>query len=305
MTFEIPKEIYKGAVNRVVLGVDPASVTIGGETAPQFHRFEGLWPHPPVLAMEVYDQRPVDWVDEVIEPFEDVLGDPVTWAQKCVDSFGAEAICLQLHSIDPIEGDTSPEVAAALAGRVAESIQVPLIVYGTGAEDKDASVLAEVAKVCRGRNLFLGPVVAKNYEPIARAAQEHGHGVIIQTAVNLPQAKELNSKVGRILPQDKILFDPISPALGYGLEYGYSVMEREKLAGLSFGDDNLKMPLVANIGQGCWDTKEAKASRTRGLLWETLTCMSFLLAGANLFILRHPESLRVINKIIQDNLRDA
>jgi len=299
MTLEIPKETYKASVFEVTLGSGPKAFKVGGETAPAFHLFEGAWPNPSKFALEIYDTEPTDWAETLMEEYGEVLANPVNWARKCVEAFGAEAVCLQLASTSPVEKDTPASEAAALAREVAEAIAVPLIVYGTGSEDKDIEVLSAVAKACAGKNLMLGPLVKKNFDVIARAAQEFGHGVILQTALEIPEAKELNLKLTKTFPPDRILYDPLSPALGYGMEYGYSVMERMKLAGTSFGDVNLRMPLVANIGAECWEIREAKESKEQGLIWEAMTCLTYLLGGANLVIVRHPKTPAIVKKIIQ------
>lgn len=299
MTLEIPKETYKASLLEVTLGSGPQAFKVGGENAPAFHLFEGSWPNPPRFALEIYDLEPTDWAAPLLEEYQDVLADPVNWARKCVDVYGAEAVCLQLASTAPTEKDTPASEAAALAKSVAGAVEVPLIVYGSGSEEKDVEVLTAVAKACAGKNLMLGPLVKKNFDAIAAAAQEFGHGVILQTALEIPEAKELNLKLTKTFPPDRILYDPLSPALGYGMEYGYSVMERMKLAGTSFGDTNLQMPLVANIGAECWEIKEAKEGKQQGLIWEAMTCLTYLLGGANLVIVRHPKTPAMVKKIIQ------
>jgi len=281
------------------LGHGSKSVKIGGESAPPFHFFEGNWPNPPRFVLEVCDLEPTDWPVAVAERFKDVLDNPTKWAQEYIRNFGADAICLQLASTDPIEKDTSPEEAAALVRDVSESIEVPLIVFGSGTADKDARVLTKVAEVCVGKSLFMGPVVKQNLEEIGKAAQAFGHGVIIQTPLEIPAAKELSIKLSKILPSERILLDPLSPALGYGMEYGYSIMERQKLAALVVNDKDIQMPLVANIGKECWETKESKESDEQGILWEAMTGLSYLLAGANLLILRHPQSYHLLKNIFR------
>jgi CO dehydrogenase/acetyl-CoA synthase delta subunit len=300
MTFEVPIETYKASVIEVKVGSGPKAFTIGGETAPAFHRFEGTWPHRPRFALEVYDTEPSEWAAAVVKPYGDVLSSPVDWARKCVEFYGAEAVCLQLASTSPVDKDTPVQEAATLAKAVADAIDVPLIVYGTGSEEKDSEVLIAVAESCAGKNLLLGPLLKKNFEAIARAAKEHGHGIIIQTVLEIPEAKEISLKVSKIFPQDKVVYDPFSPALGYGMEYGYSVMERTKLAGTSFGDPSMRMPLVANIGKECWDVKEAKEDEQQGLLWECMTSLTYLIAGANLVIVRHPKTPEIVRRIVGD-----
>lgn len=290
MTMDIPLETYKGEVTEVVIGLGQGALTLGGENAPAFHEFEGTWPHRPALALEVRDRRPQDWPATLVEAWGEVTDNPVAWARAGVADHGAEAILLRLDAADPSE-------AAEVAARVSAAVEAPLIVYGPGEEDRSAAVLTAVAAACPDQKLFLGPALSQNFEPICEAAAAHGHGVVIQTAVHLPQAKELSTKVRRILPPEKILFDPLFPALGYGLEYGYSVMEREKLAAVSFGDATLQMPMAAVIGHEAWETKEAKLDATQGLLWEAMTGTMCLLAGADLVVVRHPRTLRLLRHL--------
>ena len=58
-------------------------VIVGGETSYPFYLFEGEMPHPPKIAMEVYDAPPEEWPQAALEPFADVITDPAAWAQKC------------------------------------------------------------------------------------------------------------------------------------------------------------------------------------------------------------------------------
>jgi len=156
MTYVFPRESYKGTVHEVVLGIGPKARRIGGQTAPAFHFFEGDLPNTPRFALEVYDLEPSDWAEAVAEPFKGVLDSPVEWARRCVELYGAEAVCLQLAGTDPIEKNTPAREAAATAKAVADAIDAPLIVYGTGNEQKDAEVLVRseerrVGKECRSR----------------------------------------------------------------------------------------------------------------------------------------------------------
>ena len=117
-------------------------------------------------------------------------------------------------SADPAAGDTPPETAAQIVKAVAEAIPVPLIVYGPDDEKKNAAVLAKVAEVCRGQNLLLGPAVKENYEAIAKAVLEHGHCLIAQTSLDINLMKELNIKICKSFPPDRVVIDPISFGAG-------------------------------------------------------------------------------------------
>lgn len=298
MQYRAPTESYAGTVREVTIGTGVKALKIGGETALPFHFFDqGSIPNPPHLALEVWDMPPKDWARWVVEPFQDLISDPIRWARKCVEH-GADAVCLHLVSADPAAGDTPPETAAQTVKAVAEAIPVPLIVYGPDDEKKNAAVLARVADVCRGQNLLLGPAVKENYEAIARAVLEHGHCVIAQTSLDINLMKELNIKICKSFPPDRVVIDPVSSALGYGMEYSFSIMERIKQTGVIFKDGMTQMPIIANLAGECWKTKEAREDRNQGILWEGMTAVSLLLAGANLAVLRHPETLRYVKNTL-------
>ncbi len=305
MAERIPIEAFNGSLNEVILGTGDAALIVGGDASYPFHFFEGSLPHMPRIAMEVQDIEPKDWPKGVVEPFADALSSPVKWAQKCVNVYGAECIFLKLISTDPNREDRSPEEAAVLVKEVTDAVSIPTIVYGTGRKRKDALVLAEVARVCQGKNLFLGPVYEENLQVIADAAKEFGHGVIIQTGVEISPAKERNVKLSKILAHDRIMFDPTSMAIGYGIEFTYSLIEQVRQGALLVNDANLQMPFLANLGAECWSTREADESAEQGVIFEAMSSMTLLLAGANLVVVRHPDSYRLIRDMIAGGIDHA
>jgi acetyl-CoA decarbonylase/synthase complex subunit delta len=222
----------------------------------------------------------------------------VEWARKGVEEYGAEILCLRLLSTDPMGRDATPEEAAKTVRRVVDSLNTPLIVLGAGTEEKDSKVLLEVARACSGKNLLLGPVLKGNYQEVARAALEHGHAILAQASMDANLTKELNIALCKFFPPEKIVVDPTSSALGYGMEYTFSIIESIKQFGLVDKDNMMQMPIFSDIGVECWRTKEAKESKDQGVLWEATTGMTFLLAGANLLVFRHPEALRLIKNMI-------
>uniref|UniRef100_A0A7C3V4T0 Acetyl-CoA decarbonylase/synthase complex subunit delta n=1 Tax=Desulfobacca acetoxidans TaxID=60893 RepID=A0A7C3V4T0_9BACT len=312
MAFEIPKQIYSGSIKTVTIGKGGKAITLGGETSYPFYVFEGVMPNPPRIAMEVWDVDPgEDWAEPAKEPFKDVLGDPVAWAQKCVKEYGADAIALILVSTDPNGQDASPESAAETAKKVASAVDVPVIVYGTSNVDKDAEVLPAVAEACQGLNLVLGPVQDKNYKKIGAAALGYNHTLSANSPIDVNLAKQLNILLGQLGVKDsQILVDPTTGGLGYGMEYCYSVMERDRMAALTQEDDRLQFPILNYLGQEVWKVKECKLSneeapqrgdqKTRGILMEAVTAVSLLLAGSDLLIMRHPESVKLAKEIIKE-----
>ena len=299
MVYKAPVESYKGKIIEVTIGKDKRAVKIGGENVLAFNQAfdEGAFPNPPKLALEVWDMEPQNWAPWALEPYKDVASDPAAWAKRC-EELGADLVYFYLISADPNEKDTSPEKAAELVKRVYEAISIPMIVYTTGNDTKDPAVLAKVAEVLSGENLLLGPVVKDDFEPIANAAKEHGHCVVTQAPVDINLQKELNVKLSRILPSEQIVLDPLASALGYGIEYCFSVMERTKHVGIQFQDAMMQMPVLANFAGEVWKNKEPKEREELGIAWEEVTAINYLMAGADILVMRHPEVFKIIKEMI-------
>src|SRR4030042_512505 len=301
MEYKAPVETYSGKVAEVVIGKGEKALKIGGESVLPFHFFEGKIENRPRLALEVLDAAPANWTEWESRPYKDVLSDPVAWAKKCLD-LGADLVCLRLVSTDPA-GDNAPaDKAAEVVKQVASAIKTPLIVYGSGDETKDIQVLTKVAEVCAGENLLLGPVAKENYESISKAALDHGHCIIAQSPLDINLEKELNVKLLKTFPRERIVIDPLSSALGYGMEYSFTIMERTKHIGVMFGDNTMQMPIIADLGSECAKTKQAKGNEKQGLMWESITALSLLLAGANVLVLRLPESLKLMKEVIEGKI---
>jgi acetyl-CoA decarbonylase/synthase complex subunit delta len=299
MEYEAPVEAYAGVVRELTIGKGKKSLKIGGENILPFHFFDqGSNPNPAKFALEIIDMEPQDWAQHLVEPFKDVIADPVKWAKKC-EEFGADAVFLRLVSTDPAVKDSSADGAADIAKEVAEAIDVPLIIYGSGDDRKDAEVLPKVAEACDGMNLLIGPVQKENYEVVGKALLDHGHNASALSPLDINLLKELNVKLCKFFPAEKIVIDPESAALGYGMEYSFSLMERVKQIGIITKDNMTMMPIIADLGAECWKTKQAKENKEQALLWEGITVLSLLLAGANILVLRHPETLKLVKETIE------
>ncbi|MBA4422465.1 MAG: acetyl-CoA decarbonylase/synthase complex subunit delta [Syntrophus sp. (in: bacteria)] len=311
MAIETPCINYTGSIRPISLGAGDKSVTVGGETSYPFYTFEGAMPHPPRIAMEVYDMPPTDWPEAAVTPFKDVLNDPVAWAKKCINDYGAEMICLQLVSTDPNDANRSAEEAAQTVKSVAEAASVPLIVWGTGNLEKDTDVLRTVAEVCQGKHLVLGPLVEGNYKKIGAAAMAYKHTIIASTPLDINLAKQLNILMGNLgISDSELIMDPLVSSIGYGIEYVYSVMERVRMAALTQQDEKLQFPMICNIARETWKTKEAKTAEAedpklgdaakRGITLEAMSAMLLLVAGADILVMRHPEAIKLIREMIAD-----
>jgi len=311
MACEIPKTSYSGKIKEIKLGTGDKAITVGGETAYPFHLFEGEMPHPPKIAMEVWDVPPEEWPEAALEPFAGVTDDPVAWAKKCINDYGAEMICLQLISTDPNGLDRGADEAAEVVKKVADAIDVPLIVWGCANEEKDTEVLRKVSEVCQEKSLIIGPVAEGNHKKIGASAIGYHHTVISSTPIDINLAKQLNILLGNLgVPDEQIIVDPTVSGIGYGIEYCYSVMERDRMAALTQQDEKLQFPLICNIAKEVWKTKEARIptkeepklgdAKKRGILMEAISATCLLLAGADVLIMRHPEAIKLIREMVTE-----
>lgn len=309
MGFEFYKESYTGNVKEITFGEGDKAVTVGGETSYPFYQFEGEMPNKPRIAMEVWDMEPEDWPEAALSPFKDVVSDPAAWAKKCVDEYGAELVVLQLKSIDPNGENASAQDASATVKKVAEAIDVPLIIWGCASVEKDEEVLKQIAEDCQDKTLILGPVEDKNHKGIGAAAMGYGHFLISSSPIDVNLAKQVNILLENLgMPLDRVIIDPTTGGLGYGLEYTYSVMERLRMAALTQGDGKLQLPLINNLANEVWKCKEAKQPadeapilgdpERRGILMEAVGAVSYLMSGSDILIMRHPEAIRMAKSFI-------
>jgi len=310
MAFEIPKTSYTDKIKEVSLGTGDKAVTVGGESSYPFYLFEGEMPRIPRIAMEVWDCEPEDWPKAALKPFAGVTNDPVAWAKKCIDDYGAEMIVLLLQSTDPNGLDRSAEEAAAVAKKVSDAIDVPLIVWGVNNADKDNEVLRAVAETCQDKSLIIGPVQEANHKRIGAAAIGYNHTVVASSPIDINLAKQLNILLGNLgVPDKQIVIDPTVSGIGYGIEYAYSVMERMRMAGLTQQDDKLQFPIFCMLSKEVWKAKEAGLpdneammgdAEKRGIMMEAISAMTLLQAGGDVVMMRHPEAIKLVKEMLSD-----
>lgn len=317
MKVEILKEKCPGRVAEVIIGATPEQggtrlqrTTIGGSSGLPFLFFESAPSHRPVVAMEVYDQVHAKYPDSLREYFGDVLDRPADMARKCVEEFGAEMISLRLEGTHPEKGNSSAGEAAELVKAVLGSVGVPLIITGHSHFEKNNEVMKKVCETAAGENCLMNWVEKDNYKTIAAACIAYGHALVAQSPIDVNLAKQLNILLAEMsFPLDRIVMDPLTGALGYGLEYTYSIMERIRNDGLA-GDKMLAFPMLVNPGYECSRVKEARVlekdypswgdTNLRSAYWEIATAMSLLAAGADLLVLSHPRAVEIVKKKIAE-----
>jgi len=311
MAFAPPKDTYSGKVYSVNIGTASGEVTFGGENILPFHTFEGVAPNRPLIAFEIQDVPPTDWPENVQKPYKDVSNDPVSWAKFCQDTLKARAIALRLIGTHPDRENRSPEDAAKTVRDVLSAISIPLIILGSNHAEKDASVLIAAAEAAKDRNCIIGKAQEANYKTIAAAAMANKHKLIAMSELDINLSKQLNILITQMgFDKERLITDPMCSALGYGLEYTYSVMERIRLAALTQNDITMQPPMLGDIGMYVWKVKEAQASEAdlpqwgsleeRGIAWEAVTATALIIAGVELLIMRHPKAVEAVEKVIEE-----
>jgi acetyl-CoA decarbonylase/synthase complex subunit delta len=316
MAIEVPIDKWPGEVRSVTIGATDSqggtrtrAVTVGGEKTLPFMHFEAEMPNPPALAVEIKDRRPDDWSQLLLDAWGEVTEDPSSWA-KAVEETGVDLIQLSLSLTDASGETTTPEAAIAAVKSVLGASGLPLLVFGPGQADIDNELLVAVAEATKGERLVLGLCEDKNYRTIVATAMANDHLVAARTPMDVNLAKQLNILISDMdFPLERILMDPTTGALGYGIEYGYSAMERLRLAALQ-GDNMTQLPMIVTPGFEVWKTKEAKVGEgvpdswgeweERSINWETLTAITLLESGADILVLRHPQTIKNIKAAIED-----
>jgi len=316
MPIEIPVDKWPGSVRTITLGATKAdggtrshTITVGGEKALPYMHFESEMPNRPVVALEIKDQLPEDWSPLLLELWGEAAKDPASWA-KAAEAAGADLIVLYLSLTDKSGGPNTPENAVAAVKAVLAATGLPLIVFGPGQAELDNKLLVPIAEATKGERLVLGICEDKNYRTIVATAMANGHLVSARTPMDVNLSKQLNILISDMgLPADRILMDPTTGALGYGIEYGFSVMERLRLAALQ-GDAMTQLPMIVTPGFEAWKTKESKVGegvpaawgewQKRAVNWEVLTATTLLESGADIIVLRHPESVKQVKAAIDE-----
>jgi acetyl-CoA decarbonylase/synthase complex subunit delta len=304
---------FTGSVNRVTLGATKenggsrtSTITVGGARNVVYGGGADQASEKPVIAIDVLDSEPGDWPEDLVEPYKDVLDNPGEWAKKCVEEFGADLICLKFDGIHPDKGDKDAAHAAKVTEEVLKAVGVPLILWGCGNDEKDNQVMPKVSGAAKGENCLIGTISEDNYKSLTAIALADNHYLISEAPIDINIAKQVNilaSDMG--FPLERIVTFQSTGALGYGIEYAYSIQERQRLAALT-GDKMMAMPAICDVGYESWRAKEAKLkdapgwgdAADRGPMWEAATAICLLQAGVDIIRMRHPRAVKTVKNFI-------
>ena len=307
-------EKWTGAVREVTIGATKdeggsrgKAVTVGGARSIPFMDFDGDQGKRIAVAMDVYDIPPEDWPEPLLKNYADVVNDPAAWAKKCAE-YGADLICLKLDGIHPDKGNKSADDAVNTVKSILEAVDLPLIIWGCENDEKDNEVMPKVSQAAAGERCLLGGATQDNYKTITAVCLADGHNLITQAPVDINIGKQINILVTDLgFPLDKIVMFQTTGALGYGIEYCYSIHERGRIAALS-GDGQMSAPVICDVGHEAWRAKEAKASDTeapqwgsfadRGIMWEAITAVTLIQSGVDIIRMYHPKAVSIVKEHI-------
>jgi acetyl-CoA decarbonylase/synthase complex subunit delta len=153
-----------------------------------------------------------------------------------------------------------------------------------------AEVLIELMGVL-DRPCIIAYADENNYKELVPHVIKGGHRLVIRTPIDINLAKEMNILVSDMgLPLDKIIVDPDIGGLGYGLEYGYSMIEKIKLS----EDKYLDVPIISFAVEETLKTKEAKAGVHQAQMLELAAASAVMAAGADIIVVSSADTVRTI-----------
>ena len=311
MPFEPKKQAFNARINTVALGTGDKAVTIGGNNVLPFYSFDAPIENAPKIGVEITDGALAQYAQPKLKAFYEGCGDVVEMAVRAQSIPGVSFVVLHLKGADPNGENKSVDECVALAEAVAAKVELPLAVMGSKDVDKDADLFAKIAEKLSGKNILVLSAREENYKAVgASAALAYGQKVGAESAVDINLAKQLNAVMTQLgVSPGSIVMQAGSAAAGYGFEYLASTLERIKAAGLAQSDAQLQMPVITPVSSETWDVKEAMMPESempewgdaeeRGIEMEIATASACLAAGSDAVIMRHPEAIGTISRMIE------
>jgi len=311
MPFKPVQQKFNSTIREVTIGAGDRNLVLGGEQVFPFCSFDGEIKNPPCVGVEISDLGPDRNIPGIASFYSgaEKTSDLVQRASKMA---GAKFVCLVLEGADPNGLNKSVDECVAICKEAAENSSLPLVIAGSGSFEKDKELLPKIAEALQGKNILLLSAKEENYKAIAVAAvQAYGQKIGAESSVDINLAKQLNVLISQMgIPAGTSIMNAGSAVAGYGYEYVASTIERIKGAALAQNDTMLQIPIITPLGADAWGVKETMVSEEdfpewgpqeqRGINMEVTTATAVLAAGANAVILRHPDSVAAVSKLIAE-----
>ena len=291
MPFVPKKQAFNAHINEVVLGVGDKATAIGGQNVLPFHTFDAEIKNAPKIGVELTDLGMAEYTMPGEKAFYEGCTTVPEMAKRAESLEGASFICLHLEGADPNGLNKSVEECVQLAKDVSDATTLPLVIMGC-------------------KNILVLSARDENYKTVgASAGLAYNQKVGAESAVDINLAKQLNTVMTQLgVSAQSIVMNIGSAAAGYGYEYVASTLDRVKDAALKQADAMLEMPIMTPVSADTWGVKEAVMSEEdmpewgsqeeRGIEMEITTAAAVLAGGPDAVILRHPEAIKTIAKMI-------
>lgn len=310
MPFNQKPQKFNANINTVEIGCGDKAIKLGGECTYPFYTFDAPMENAPKIGVEISDLGLAD-----VPGIQEYYAGATTMgeiAKKAEAMEGADFVCLRLEGGDPNGENKSIEELIAVVKEVGEAVSCPLVVEGCKNVEKDSELLPKVAEALQGKNVLVLSAREENYKAVGAAAGlAYNQKVGAESAVDINLAKQLNVVLTQLGVQaQNVVMNVGSAAVGYGYEYVVSTLDRIKAAALSQDDKMLQMPIITPVASETWSVKEAMATEeeapewgnqeVRGVSMEIQTAAASLASGSDAVILKHPQSVATISKMIQE-----
>ena len=310
MPFKGKSGKFKAAIKEVTIGVGDKAVKMGGENVLPFYTFDGGNASAPIVGVYVSDKG-VEGQPAAVKAYYEGCATVAEMAKKAAEMPGGDFVVVHFESADPNGDDASVESCMETLKSVVEAVDCPLAVMGSGNDEKDADLLVKAAEVCEGKNVLILSAKEGNYKSIAMSGvQAYHQKVAAESAVDINLAKQLNVLINQLgIPTEETVMHVGTAAAGYGYEYVSSSLDRIKAAALAQNDNLLQIPIVTPVCTETAGTKESLTEEADNAAWgsrdgsaagmEIVTAAADLASGTNAVILKHPQAVATIKKMIE------
>ena len=202
-----------------------------------------------------------------------------------------------------LEEEQIPQ-AVNLLHKILPSIFKPLMICGTGDDELDKKLLPELINNLDRNECIISYANEATYKNIVPEVIKNNHYLVLKSPIDINLAKELNilsSDLGLAL--DRIIINTDIGGLGYGYEYGFSIMEKINLE----NDKYLNLPIISDASTEALQTKEAKSNdyskswgniEQRARMIELSASAGVISAGANIITLNIPENISIVKGLV-------
>ncbi|MDR2665778.1 MAG: acetyl-CoA decarbonylase/synthase complex subunit delta [Oscillospiraceae bacterium] len=309
MAFKAVPQKFAAKINALTIGTGEREISLGGENVFPFYSFDAPIENRPKIGIEIHDRGHYAGVPGMDAYYAgaDTLAQT---AKRAAAAEGADFLAVSFDGAHPDNGDRSVEDCVAAIKEVADAVDIPLVIEGSKHIEKDAKLFEKIAEALSGRNILVMSAREENYKGIAASVGlAYSQKIGAESAVDINLAKQLNVLISQMgVKSENTAMNLGSAAAGYGFEYVASTVDRVKAAALAQNDTMLQMPIVTPVGSEAWTVKESIVSQEdfpewgpreiRGINMEVSTAAACLAAGSNAVILRHPESVKTISKLV-------